>query len=167
VKSERTEQFRSIAATVSPPVAAYLARRIYPLSTADLDDLVEEVLVIVWRRLDDIPAGAEIAWSIGVARNVRRNAVRKANNGRAVADQLRPVASASSAEEYVVADETVRLALAALTDDDRDVLLMHYWDGVATADIAAMLGISENAAAVRISRALQRFERQFQLDEIA
>jgi len=39
-------------------------------------DLVEEVLLVAWRRLDDIPAGAEIPWLIG-ARNVLRNALRQ------------------------------------------------------------------------------------------
>ena len=66
-----------------------------------------------------------------------------------------------SAEDNVVADDSVRRALESLTDDDRDLLLLHYWDGIATPDLAVILGISPNAAAVRLSRALQRFEKQF------
>jgi len=161
VKSTRHDHFRELAGRITAPVAAYLARRLYPLSSAELDDLVEEVLVIVWRRQESIPADAEIAWAIGVARNVRRNAVRKYNNGQAAYDQLRGSTVSPSAEDNVVADDSVRRALESLTDDDRDLLLLHYWDGIATPDLAVILGISPNAAAVRLSRALQRFEKQF------
>ena len=161
MKSNGQDRFRGLADRITPPVASYLARRLYPLAAAELDDLVEEVLITVWRRSDAIPVDAEIAWAIGVARNVRRNAVRKYNNGQTAYGQLPAAPVAPSAEDNVVADDSVRRALETLSDDDRDLLLLHYWDGVATPDLAIILGISANAAAVRLTRALQRFEKQF------
>jgi RNA polymerase sigma-70 factor (ECF subfamily) len=166
VKVERQKRFRATAAVVTPAVAAYLARRQYPMSKTDLEDLVEEVLIIVWRRLDDIPQGAEIPWSIGVARNVRRNAVRKLYNGQAATDQLRPATATASAEDSYLADEGVRSALAALHDDDRDLLLLHFWDGLRADEIAVILGISANAAAVRLSRAQERFRHHFEVSNV-
>jgi RNA polymerase sigma-70 factor, ECF subfamily len=166
VKAERQNRFRATASTVTPAVAAYLARRQYPLSKTDLEDLVEEVLIIVWRRLEDIPEGAEIPWSIGVARNVRRNAVRKFSNGLAATSQLRPATDTASAEDVFIADEGVRSALAALHDDDRDLLLLHFWDGLGAAEIATIFGVSANAAAVRLSRAQERFRRHFEISNV-
>jgi RNA polymerase sigma-70 factor (ECF subfamily) len=66
----------------------------------------------------------------------------------------------SSAEDRVVADESVRAALAALSDDDRELLTLHAWDGLGARELAAVLHISENAVAVRLSRARARFEAQ-------
>ena len=163
----RNQNFEEVAGRVTPSVASYLARRMYPLSLSELDDLIEEVLLILWRRIDQVPSDAEIPWAIGVARNVRRNAVRKQNNGNAAFGQLRPVGDTPSAEDVVVADDAVRRALDSLTDDDRDLLILHYWDGVAANELAIILGISANAAAVRLSRALHRFEREFESVHIA
>jgi len=163
VNASRQRHFEAVVSEATPAVAAFLSRRLYPLAKADLDDLVEEVLIVAWRRLDDIPAGAETAWMIGVARNVLRNAVRKHHNGKRATDQVRPSGASASAEEAVVADEGVRSALAALSDDDRDILMLHFWDGIDTPDIAMLLGISPNAAAVRVTRAQDRFRRFLEL----
>lgn len=161
MKSTRESRFRLVAETATPAVAAYLQRRIYPLRPADVDDLVEEVLIVAWRRLDDIPAGAEIPWLIGVARNVRRNAVRKQQHADAYTASLRPSSVSPSAEDEFIADQGVREALAAMNEDDRETLLLHVWDGRSADEIAAIFNVTPNAAAVRLSRAQERFRRHF------
>ena len=158
VSHRREQAFRALAQKVTPEVGLYLRRRLYPLPASDLDDLVEEVLIVLWRRFDDVPEDAEVAWSIGVARNVLRNAQRSAR--RASAHVARPVGPDASAEDQVVADETVRAALAALSHEDRELLTLHAWDGLGTRELAITYGITENAAAVRLSRARARFEAQ-------
>ena len=157
----RERRFRAIADAATPAVGSYIRRRIYPLSYSDVDDLIEEVLVIAWRRLDDIPVDAEIPWLIGVARNVLRNAHRKFRR-QAEAVSLTPLARhESSAEDNVIADEGVRSALAALSEDDRDIVLLHAWDGRSVTEISVIYGVSANAAAVRLSRAQERFRQNF------
>jgi RNA polymerase sigma-70 factor (ECF subfamily) len=157
----RESRFRALAVEATPVVGAYLRRRLYPLVDADLDDLVEEVLIVAWRRFDDIPADASIPWLIGVARNVLRNAQRKRRRAVAVEGRVRPLGPTAPAEDLVVADEAVRQALAALSDDDREILLLHAWDGRSAAEIAAIFHLTPNAAAVRLSRAESRFRRCF------
>ena len=159
--TSRERRFRLLADEATPPIAAYLRRRLYPLTVADLDDLVEEVLLVAWRRLDDIPVDAQIPWLIGVARNVLRNAVRKQRRITQLETQLRPAQPDAAAEEYVVADETVREALRSLSEDDREILLLHFWDGRSAAEIAVVFAVTTNAAAVRLSRAQERFRRNF------
>jgi RNA polymerase sigma-70 factor, ECF subfamily len=155
-------RFRALAAEATPAVGAYLRRRLYPLPLADLDDLVEEVLLVTWRRLDDVPEDAAVPWMIGVARNVLRNAQRKVRRRTDLEGRVRPPGDSSPAEEQVIADEGVRAALAALSEDDREILLLHAWDGRSAAEIALVLQLSPNAAAVRISRAEARFRRHFE-----
>ncbi len=155
----REQDFRALARRVVPEVGLYLRRRLFPLPVADLDDLVEEVLIVLWRRFDDVPAGGEVPWAIGVARNVLRNAQRGARRAEARASG-HVTGAAPSAEEAVVADETVRQALARLGEADRELLALHAWEGLGATDLAVYYGISENAAAVRLSRARARFEAQ-------
>jgi RNA polymerase sigma-70 factor (ECF subfamily) len=150
-----------LALEATPPIGAYLRRRLYPLAAADLDDLVEEVLLIAWRRFDDIPSDAQIPWLIGVARNVLRNAVRKQRRISTLESHLRPASPDAAAEDYVIADQSIREALSSLSDDDREILLLHFWDGRTSVEIGVIFGITTNAAAVRLSRAQDRFRRNF------
>lgn len=161
MRAQRERRFRIVTDEATPAIGAYIKRRIYPLSFSDVDDLVEEVLIIAWRRLDDIPTGAEVPWLIGVARNVLRNAHRKFRRGQDVTSHLARPYHDSSAEDNFIADEGVRDALESLSEDDRDVILLHAWDGRSTAEIGLILGLSTNAAAVRLSRAQARFRQNF------
>jgi len=155
------DRFRRLATDYSPAIASYLRHRLYPLTPADLDDLVEETLIVVWRRIDDVPQDAELAWMIGVARNVLSNARRSRNRRRAMEASLADPMSAPSAESWVLASQAVRDAMESLSRSDRDILMMHSWEGMDGSSIAAVLSISESAANVRLSRAKARFRRAF------
>ncbi len=151
------DRFTRLVREHSPAIGNYLRRRLYPLTPADLDDLVEETLLVVWRRLDDVPTDAELPWMIGVARNVLRNARRSKHRRLAFEATLQPPRHDASAEESVIADTTVREALSSLEEDDREFLLLHAWDGLDTHELGKLFAISTNAAAVRLSRAQRRF----------
>jgi RNA polymerase sigma-70 factor, ECF subfamily len=160
------DRFARLVHEHSGAVANYLRRRLYPLTPADLDDLVEETMVVVWRRLDRVPADAELPWMLGVARNVLRNARRSKNRRSAFESTLHASSSDPSAEEFVIADASVRDALASLSDDDREILLLNAWDGLDTHALGAHFVISTNAAAVRLSRAQARFRELLSAAEV-
>ncbi len=164
--SQDEDRFARLVREHSPAVGNYLRRRLYPLTPSDLDDLVEETLVVVWRRLDSVPADAELPWMLGVARNVLRNARRSKSRRSAFEATLSPASNEASAEEHVVADTSVRDALAALSDDDREVLLLNAWDGLDTHALGTYFVISTNAAAVRLSRAQSRFRELLSAAEV-
>ncbi len=157
----RDDRFNDLVRQLSPAIGGYLGRRLYPLTRADLDDLVEETLTILWRRLDDVPVDAALPWALGVARNVLRNAHRAHHRRHHYEGQLRTRGAEASAEEHVIADEGVRDALARLSDDDREILLLHAWDGLNADALGRTLLISPNAAAVRLSRAQAKFKELF------
>jgi DNA-directed RNA polymerase specialized sigma24 family protein len=50
----------------------------------------------------------------------------------------------------------LRAALAALRDDDQEILRLVAWDGLAPAELAVALGCSPNAARTRLHRARSR-----------
>ncbi len=123
-----------------------------------LDDLVEETFLVLWRRATDVPEGeAERPWVLGVARHVLHNAQRAQRRRVRHEARLRPRGLAASAEDVAVADLAAREALAAMSAPDRELLALHFWDGVGADGIAAILGISPNAAGTRLSRAKSRF----------
>src|SRR6476469_3060928 len=66
----------------------YAVRRV--ADPADAADIVAETFLVAWRRLDDVPAGAEARpWLFGVARRVLANHYRGERRRHALADRLR------------------------------------------------------------------------------
>jgi len=122
------------------------------------DDVVADTFVVAWRRLDEVPEDA-VAWLIGVARNVRRNARRSVRRQEAVsvrlADAVPQIADAGAAREPAA----LQAALRSLPPRDREVLLLAVWDGLDRTAIAAALGCSKANVSVRLHRARRRFAR--------
>ncbi|MCX6522276.1 MAG: sigma-70 family RNA polymerase sigma factor [Actinobacteria bacterium] len=150
----RRARFEALATEVYEPLQRYVRRRI---DAAAADDVVSDTLLVCWRRLDDVPDDAALAWTLGVARrclaNDRRGERRQANVGHRLAAQ--PVAPPDSADENdLVAD--LHTALAELPDTDREIVLLWAWDGLPPRDIAVALGLSANAVSIRLHRVKQR-----------
>jgi RNA polymerase sigma-70 factor, ECF subfamily len=138
-------------------VRAFVRRRI---GDDEADDVVADVFVVVWRRLDDVPADARI-WLLGVARRVLANRRRTAKRQRALYDRLardaerRPGADAGPE----AADGAVLRALASLAARDREVLLLVTWDGLSHAEAGAVLGVRPATVTMRVHRARRRLEQ--------
>jgi RNA polymerase sigma-70 factor (ECF subfamily) len=136
-------------------VRTYVRRR----SEAEgADDLVADVFLVVWRRLDDVPEDP-LPWLLGVARRVLANRRRRASREAALFDRLAfEPASAASAE--FVGRESARAvvrALGALRESDREALLLVAWEGLSPGQAATVMGVRPNTFAARLSRARRRF----------
>ena len=165
VEETRGERLRRLAGENTPAVCNYLRHRLYPLANADLDDLLEEVLIVAWKRLDDVPPGDELPWMINVARNVLSNAKRSRRRRSKMEASLRLLPAHPSAEMWVLASSAVREAMEQLSEADRDILMMHNWDGLDVHGVAVALSISDRAADSRLSRARIRFRAAFHSHE--
>lgn len=153
---KRKERFRELYDSCYPYVHAYLRRRI---AHGDVDDVVAEVFATAWRRLDDVPPTKELPWLYGVARLTLANHRRGSRRRRELADRivrLAPPASASGDTEF----DDVHTALSRVSAGDRELLRLAAWEQLSASDISVVLGCSENAAALRLSRARRRFREQ-------
>ena len=150
----RRARFEALAAEVYVPLQRYVRRRI---DAAAADDVVSDTLLVCWRRLDDVPDDAALAWTLGVARrclaNDRRGARRQANVGHRLAAQ--PIAPPDAADETDLVTD-LHAALAELPDTDREIVLLWAWEGLPPRDIAVALGLSANAVSIRLHRVKQR-----------
>lgn len=135
-------------------VHRYLLRRLGQAGRDEAEDLAADVLTVAWRRRDDVPDGAELPWLYRTAGFVLANHRRK---GRPVpvGDVPEEVDDADPAV-LAVADAQVRAALGALAPRDRQVLLLHAWEGLTGAALAEVLGISRGGADAALSRARSR-----------
>jgi len=138
------------------------ARRHGDASTAE--DLVADAFEVALRRLDRVPddPGEARAWLVATVRRLaangrRRDASRDQHWRAAVRDGWHARGGAS-AEEVVAERDACVTALAALTEVDRETLLLVAWEGLTPAQAADVLGLSPNAFTVRLHRARRRLE---------
>lgn len=159
VAAARDRAFRALVAQVHEPLTRYLIRR---ASVADAEDVLAETLLVLWRRLDDVPVEEPLPWCYGVAARVLANARRGERRRQALAHRIAivdPPASIPAPEDRMEGcerAEEVRAALAGLPESDREVLRLWAWESLAPAQIAVALGITPNAASIRLHRARGR-----------
>jgi RNA polymerase sigma-70 factor (ECF subfamily) len=129
-----------------------------------LDDVVQEVFVVVHRRLASFEGRSSLrTWLFGitlrVARDHRRAAARRSPGGQVDPDTLR--ATSASPCESVEKAEAVRLLhqlLDELDDERREVFVMCELEQMPMPDVAATLGINANTGSARLRAARQSFE---------
>jgi RNA polymerase sigma-70 factor (ECF subfamily) len=127
---------------------------------AECDDIVSEVFLVAWRRLGDVPSDA-VPWLLATARNVVGNHWRSRDRrGRLEAElrAVRQLAAGSDPAGLAVERAAMLAALATLSADDRELLLLVGWDGLDAAGAAQVLGCSGTAARARLSRARRALE---------
>jgi RNA polymerase sigma-70 factor (ECF subfamily) len=144
-------RYEALFAEVYEPLQRYVRRR---CGSADADDVVAEVLTVVWRRLDQVPADAPVAWTFGVARRVLANQHRSTGRRLRLIDRVRRMQEPIPAHE--VDDTDLAEALDRLTSEDREILHLWAWEQLAPREIAVVLDITANAASLRLHRARGR-----------
>lgn len=147
-------RFERLYAAARDPLARYLARRAAPDA---VEDLFAEVMTVAWRRLDDVPADGELPWLYGVARRVLANHRRSHGRfGRLVERLTLHAPTVDPGMAPVGPDPDLADALARLSAGDAEVLRLWAWEALAPAEIATVLGITPNAASIRLHRAKRR-----------
>jgi RNA polymerase sigma-70 factor, ECF subfamily len=150
---DREDRFNRLVREHGDEVHRYLRRRYRGGDATDVEDLLADVMAIAWRRLDDVPRDAEAPWLFGVARRRLSNArTRQVRRDRIVAP-LRPQGASPPAEDVAIADLSLRDALASLPEKEREALTLTTWEGLGPEELAIALGVTVNAAAIRLSKA--------------
>lgn len=151
--AEREKRFTELVHVHGDAVHRYLRRRYLGADGSDAEDLLADVMAVAWRRLDDVPQGAELPWLYGVARRRLANARGRSARRDRLAAPLRPRGPSSSAEDEALADLALRAALERLPEKEREALTLTAWEGLTPEQLAIALGVSVNAAAIRLSKA--------------
>ncbi|MEH0532362.1 RNA polymerase sigma factor [Streptomyces stelliscabiei] len=137
-------------------VRAYLLHR---TDRETAQDILSETFVLAWRKSDSVPADA-LPWLLASARRLLANRVRSDQRHRALSERMAAMADRAGAAE--ISDEIgtrteVAAALSALSEQDRETLLLSAWYGLTARQAAVVMGCSTTAFAVRLHRARKRF----------
>lgn len=157
VPSDSRRAFEHVVESVIEPLRRFLRRRTDP---ATADDVLSETLMVLWRRIDEVPAD-NIPWAIGVARlqlaNIERAQRRQDRLVAKIIDIDPPSVSYCNADAEDSLSDDVARAMSSLSSSDAELLRLWAWDGLQPRQISVVLGISTNAATVRLHRSKKKF----------
>lgn len=167
-----TDDLEQLYRTTYAAVVRFLYRKVWDADRAQ--DLAQEVFVRAMAHRPDKPRAWVFAVAANLARDEARAAVRRKRHLTLLKDD--PVcmpAPELSAQDSVERDERmakVERALAALTERDREVLLL--WDaGLSYPEIAHQTGLAVGAVGTTLARArrrlLEAYDRQEKQDHAA
>lgn len=153
------EVYRTHASTV----ARWVARLGGP--GVEVEDLTHEVFLVVERKLSGFRGEAELGtWLYRITRNVVANDRRKRRIRRFVGLERELVEPGPGPEHQLERRRRVLALYAALerlSGPDRELLVLCEIEGWPMERVAETLGITRNAAYVRLHRARSRFEKVF------
>jgi RNA polymerase sigma factor (sigma-70 family) len=152
--TSRLARFDTLFTEFQRPVLAYAMRRTRAL--ADAEDAAAETFAIAWRKFDSIPVGEPLPWLYAVARRVLANQRRGLGRRERLAALLRVEDVPTPMRLGDDVDGPAFEALASLPPADQEVLRLVAWEELGNQQIAAVLGITANAVAIRMHRARAR-----------
>lgn len=136
-------------------------------SRADAEEVTQEVFVKMITRADQYDGRASVSsWLFAIGANACRDRLRRSRRGTVV--PVEALEEAPSREEsvdvHLVDAErrtAVRRALARLSEEQREALVLARYHGMPYAEIARVLGISEGAVKTRVFRAMETLKALF------
>lgn len=157
---EREQRFRDVYDAVYADLLRFVRRRVHPTHA---EDVVGDVMLVAWRRLDDVPAdlSAARAWLFGVARKTVQNTRRGDDRRGAVAVRLaesRP-SDAGRHSDLVAHRVDIAAAWPLLSASHQEAIALSALDGLTAPEAAVVLGISSTAFRLRLSRARRTLQR--------
>src|SRR6266568_6621708 len=141
-------------------VYAYVAYRIGP--GPDADDVTSEVFERAFRYRDrfDPRRGTPASWLIGIARNY----IEQHPPVNASSSELPDTAAPDDLEEGALRRLWVATIVTQLEERDRELIALRFGADLTAGQIAEMIGLTPNAVAVALHRAVARLRVMFEAE---
>lgn len=137
------------------------ARMGRPLSQTELQDVTQEVLTIVWRKLASFEGKSSLeTWVYRICAFEFSNALRRHRRRETgvTHDEEVLLQVPEETAEPVGDVEALREELDRLQDDEADIIRLKHYDDLTFAEIGERLGLSDNTAKTRYYRGLRRLK---------
>lgn len=128
----------------------------------EAEDVVQEAALTAWRKLGNVREGSQLRpWFLAIVANRCRTVAKSPWWSTARMDRREEEAPSPD----IAANVDLRRALARLGHDERLLVVLRYYLDMPYEEIAAVLGISVQAARTRVVRAVRRLRPILQMRE--
>jgi len=125
------------------------------------EDAVQEAAFKAWRKLSQLREGSEMRpWFLAIVANQCRSSMRSRWRSTVGFGGAEPAIEAS--DDEVVARVELRRALRSINQDQRLVLVLHFYLDLPVGEIAPIIGISPRGAETRLLRATNELKRRME-----
>lgn len=152
--------FSSLFEGTYDDICRYLVRRGIDPSVSR--ELASDVFEAAWRKWPPAPPEGMRPWLFKTASFVLINYRRKSSHEADTVERLREHSSATGAPATEQVMDVIG-ALKSLGEADQEVLRLTAWEGLTAREIGLVIGVTTNAAAVRLHRARRRLRAALQL----
>ena len=160
MESVATDEERRVCFSQLAPGLLLFARQ-WIRSPGDAEDVVQEAFVRFWRRNYSVDNRALLYATVrSIAIDFLRRDNRRARRESTAVSEMEQFVE----PQFAVEDESqqaLAMALGRLPNEQREVLVMKIWSELTFAEIASVLGISQNTAASRYRYALVALKKNF------
>lgn len=152
---DREQSFRLLYEAVYADLLRFVQRRD---RAGHAEDVVADVFLVVWRRLDDVPYGHgdARAWIFGIARNILLNAQRGEQRRQALSVRLADAVTVPFLEadaDLVASLIDLGRGWRLLSEVHQEALSLAVFEDLTAPQAAAVLNISPVAFRLRLSHA--------------
>lgn len=122
------------------------------------EEVMQETMIAVWRSARRFEGRSKAStWILGIARNLAHNLLRKEKRGDRMPEIKTTVPDPADGAEREV---RVQRAMEALTDAQREVLHLVYYEELGVREAAAVLGIPEGTVKSRMFHARKTLAKE-------
>ena len=126
-------------------------------NTADAEDVLQDTYLQLWRAAGSYEAqGKPLAWIFTVARNLALQRLRERKRLVTAGPEDWPEIFAGEAKSGWEDRLTLTLLMETLSDEERQIVMLHAVAGLRHRESAALLGLSLTAVLSRYSRAMKK-----------
>ncbi len=152
-----TDAFRQLYERYAPRLAGMFGRGVS--DPTDVADLVQQSFFQFHRARRDFRQGSQVRpWLFSIALNLKRRHFRdRARRHMNSLEREPQIDATASAEARIVEDaDLLHMALKKLREGQREVIELHWFEGLSFAEIAERVGASLSAVKVRAHRGYGR-----------
>ena len=157
--SEAEAAFDALYRSSRDDVYAYVSGMLRDRSAAE--DVTAQAFERAYRRRASFKPerGTHRAWLFGIARNAALDELRRRSRQAELVTEPEDVAAGEAHEEAAEAAlrrSILSAGLAKLSARERELIALKYFAGLANAEIAAVIGVSESNAGTKLHRAMEK-----------
>ena len=133
-------------------------------SAADVQDLVQQTFFQLHRARHDFKTGHQVRpWLMTIALNLKRRYFRDAHK-RGASLEVEPSQESQAGRDVELAETSVQVAdaLATLPAGTREVIELHWFQGLPFSEVAKVVGASLSAVKVRAHRGYKRLRAELE-----
>jgi RNA polymerase sigma-70 factor (ECF subfamily) len=122
------------------------------------EEVLQETMIVIWKGAKRFEGRSKATtWMLGIARNLSHNLLRKEKRGERVPDVEMTMPDPADGTQKAL---QVQRALDVLTDAQREVLHLVYYEEMSLAEAANVLGIPEGTVKSRMFHARKALAKE-------